>query len=144
MDDFRKKSGKSQGILGGIFCTNPVPEALNINDCQLPPVLVGDDIFALKTWMMKPYAGKSLSVEQRIFNYRLSRARRTIENAFGILVARWRIFRGPILKPNHQKLKILLKQLCAYCLIPAPPRGSNSSCSFEYCWYSKENRYCCM
>ena len=52
--------------------------------------------FPLKSWLMKPYPGKGLAEEQRIYNYRLSRARRTIENAFGIISAKWRIFSKPI------------------------------------------------
>lgn len=47
--------------------------------------------------MMKPYNKKNLTIEQRIFNYRLSRARRIVENAFGILASKWRIFRKPII-----------------------------------------------
>ena len=75
---------------------------------ELPPVLVGDDIFALKPWLMKPYPGKNLSFEERIFNYRLSRARRTIENTFGVMAAKWRIFRRPI-KAKPLKIENIIK-----------------------------------
>ena len=41
---------------------------------------------------MKPYPGQKISLNQRVFNYRLSRARRVIENAFGIMYNSWLIF----------------------------------------------------
>ncbi|KAJ8939524.1 hypothetical protein NQ314_011091 [Rhamnusium bicolor] len=45
---------------------------------------------------MKPYSRVSLTKEQKVFNYRLSRARRIVENAFGILASRFRIFEKPM------------------------------------------------
>ena len=51
----------------------------------LPYFLLGDEIFPLKKWLMRPYPGKNASREERICNYQHSRARRCIEYAFGIL-----------------------------------------------------------
>lgn len=75
----------------------PAPALLPYSpSIQTPFVIVGDDAFPLKTYLMKPYPGKNLTSEKRIFNYRLSRARRVSENAFGILAAKFRVFQQPI------------------------------------------------
>ena len=48
-----------------------------------------DDAFSLGMNLMKPNSKSRLTDEKRVFNYRLSRARRVSENAFGILGPRF-------------------------------------------------------
>lgn len=50
-----------------------------------PTFLLADDAFSLNTRIMKPYTGKNLDEKQKICNYRFSRARRTVESAFGAI-----------------------------------------------------------
>ena len=74
----------------------PPPKALpNWNPDQLMPhCIVGDEAFPLQLDLMRPFprgpGGTRMPRDQRIFNYRLSRARRIVENAFGILAQRFR------------------------------------------------------
>lgn len=54
--------------------------------------------FPLKKYLLRPYSGRGgLTKEKNIFNYRLSRSGRIVENTFGILASQWRILRKPII-----------------------------------------------
>ncbi|CAK1597260.1 unnamed protein product [Parnassius mnemosyne] len=74
----------------------PSPSTLTNSKITAPYVFVGDSAFALDKNIMKPFPLKNIAHDKRIFNYRLSRARRVVENAFGILSSRFRIFRRAI------------------------------------------------
>lgn len=75
---------------------------------NMPYVIVADDAFPLRSYIMKPYPHRNLLRRERIFNYRLSRARRCVENAFGIMSNRFRVFLHPIcLRPERVDAVIL-------------------------------------
>lgn len=89
----------------------PPPELLPGTDFVAPYVVVADDAFALKPYMMKPYSQRHLTREKTIYNYRLSRARRVVENAFGILSQRFGLFGKPIaLAP--EKVQLIVHAAC--------------------------------
>ncbi|XP_069582609.1 uncharacterized protein [Ranitomeya imitator] len=76
---------------------NLPPQQLPGSNAEAVPfVLVGDEAFQLTRHVMRPYPRRNLDHRRRVFNLRLSRARRLVECAFGILVAKWRVLQSAI------------------------------------------------
>lgn len=111
---------------GGIFSHSSLGKALSAEELYLPAdiplpggqhlgavpyVIIGDEAFPLQRNLMRPIPGRDCTQEQKLFNYRLSRARRIVENAFGILACRWRVYHTKIaVKP--QTAKSVIKSTC--------------------------------
>ncbi|XP_060846013.1 uncharacterized protein LOC132925656 [Rhopalosiphum padi] len=91
-----------QSVFGKKLYTNQlqIPDAVSLplteNNSQ-PFVFVADKAFGLHTNLLRPYPGRGLNNTRRIFNYRLSRARLTVECAFGILANKWNVLHTTIL-----------------------------------------------
>lgn len=82
----------------------PPPKLLPQTNSMMPHVIVGDEAFPLLPNVMRPYPGPQMQNNEavKIYNYRHSRARRTSENAFGILTKKFRIFLKKInISPEH-------------------------------------------
>lgn len=86
----------------------PAPRPLPGRENLSPFVVVADDAFAMKPYLLKPYPFKNQPGPNRVLNYRLSRARRIIENVFGIIANRFRILRKPIQFVPEKVRKIVL------------------------------------
>lgn len=80
---------------------NNFPEDVHIGAEKIPFYFVADGAFPFTERIMKPITTRRPTThEERIFNYRLSRARRVVENSFGILSSKWQclsrcMFCGP-------------------------------------------------
>ena len=72
----------------------PESEVLLGTNLDIAHFLVGDEIFPLKPWPLRPHPGKLLQLLKTIYNYCHLIAKRIIKNAFEILRARWRICRN--------------------------------------------------
>jgi hypothetical protein len=78
------------------FCN---PEPLPADGVPMPYFLVGEASFALRTWLMQPFSHRNMLIEHTILNYRLSRARHIVQNAFAILT---HTLRGLLIRMQRQ------------------------------------------
>lgn len=116
--------GKGRQSDGGTFYFSKLNELLTNNRFNMPPliilpgsnillphVLVGDEAYPLKTYVMRPFPSSNLDDSRTIFNKRLSRARVTIEGAYGIMTNKWRIFLKAI-ETDTKYAKLIIKVGC--------------------------------
>lgn len=48
----------------------PAIERLPLSNIRFPYFIVGDDIFALRSWLLKPFNGEYLTEAEKQYNYR--------------------------------------------------------------------------
>jgi len=87
----------------------PQPSPLPQRNMNVPYVIVADEAFPLTENIMKPFSGiHATGSKERIFNYRLSRCRRVVENVFGIASSVFRVLRKPLLlEPQKAEVVVL-------------------------------------
>lgn len=91
----------------------PNGKALPGQNDSCPYVLIGDEGFALKPYLMRPfpYRQSRRDPQKENFNTRLCKARRVVENAFGILAQKWRIFFRPM-EVSVESVILIVKTCC--------------------------------
>ncbi|XP_036320800.1 protein ALP1-like [Rhagoletis pomonella] len=83
-----------------------------IGGVQMPICIIGDSAFRFSTSLMKPYAfSMALTETQKLYNYKLSKCRRVVENAFGHLKGRFRRV-GKGLDNRIGKAPIIIRACC--------------------------------
>nr|CAI5822663.1 unnamed protein product [Callosobruchus analis] len=112
---------------GGVFGNCTLSSALESNTLNIPEprplkgrkkltpfVVVADDAFPLKPHLMKPFPFKQedMQVATSVFNYLLSRARRVVENAFGLIAQRFRVLRRPVELTHPSRIISVVKAIC--------------------------------
>ena len=100
------------------------PRALSYCLEKISFVILGDDAFALKNYMTKPFPQRNLTIEKRIYNYRHSRARRISENMFGILANRWRVFHTTMHLSPERATSVTLSALILHNYLLKSPSKS--------------------
>jgi hypothetical protein len=115
------KSTFGRKLLDNSLNLPPPQELPNSRDgMEIPMFFVGDEAFPLRVNLMRPFSKPrigALNEEEKIFNYRLSRARRMIENTFGIMVARFRVFHRVINAAPATIDKIVKAAVCVHNFI---------------------------
>lgn len=109
---------------GGTFSSSQIYKLLKTGELQvprstslpntnqnLPYVFLGDEAYPLLECLLRPYSRKDCTEDHEYFNARLSRARKCIECAFGLINAKFRILWKPI-ETDPSFAQVIIKAIC--------------------------------
>ena len=92
----------------------------------VPYFFVADDAFAMRNYIIKTCPFKNQPAPNLIFNYRLSRARRIVENVFGIIANRFRVLRKPMIQNPTSTVNIVLAVCVLHNFLMSTQRSQSS------------------
>ncbi|XP_008190094.1 protein ALP1-like [Acyrthosiphon pisum] len=127
---------------GGTFASSKLCNLISNNNLNVPPekhlpgtnikvpyVLIGDEAYPLKPYLMRPFPSRVLNPAREHFNERLSRARKCIECTFGVLRAKWRLL-GKDIEVSPKKAVVIIKCMC---LLHNIIREKDGNSDVDYC-----------
>ena len=111
----------------GMFSQSTLKYGLDKNTLNLPPAervdgipdkipyhIVADDAFPLSEHIMTPFTQTNLDKPERIFNYRLARSRRVVENVFGLMVNRFQVLLTMVNLSPEKVTQVILAACCLH------------------------------
>ena len=90
----------------------PDSESLGTGGPKVNFFLLGDDAFLLMLWLMRPYSSHTIDLKVMVFNYQIRRGRTVVENAFGILTSRFRIFQSSLQQEPPVVYRVVMALFC--------------------------------
>lgn len=127
---------------GGTFASSTLFNLIDNNNFNVPPeknlpgtnlkvphVLIGDEAYPLKIYLMRPFPSRGLNPAKENFNNNLSRARKCIECTFGILRAKWRLL-GKDIEVSSEKAIVIIKCMC---ILHNVVREKDGDSDLDYC-----------
>jgi hypothetical protein len=87
------------------------PAFLPETNVKAPFVFLGDEAYPLLPCLLKQYARVDLGIDEKNYNKRLSRMRKSIDCTFGILYAKWRLLSNSI-ETDVDLVESIIKCIC--------------------------------
>lgn len=115
------------GALGAKSCI-PFPGS----SVTVPHVILGDEGYPLKTYLMRPFPVSKLGPSETIFNKRLSKARQVVECTFGILCTKWRVLLSTIEIANTEDIDTVVQCVCLLHNIIIDIEGEDCIANFNF------------